>query len=82
MRKLSILTLAVVLPLSSAACRCSPAAEQAAVEIEDTQKIVLQEYKSYVEKDPALDADKKARRKALIESLERLVQKLRKVLEE
>lgn len=82
MRKLSILAIAAVLSLSAVSCTCSPAAKQAAAEIEDTQKIVLPEYKSYVEKDPALDADKKARRKALIESLERLVQKLRKTLEE
>lgn len=81
MKKLVILALAVVLACS-ASCKCSPAARQAAVEIEDTQKLVLPEYKSYVEKDPALDADKKARRKALVESLERLVQKLRKALEE
>jgi len=81
-RKLSILAVVAILSCSVVSCTCSPAARQAAAEIEDTQKIVLPEYKSYVEKDASLDADKKARRKALVESLERLVGKLRKALEE
>lgn len=81
MKKLAV-ALVAALALSGAACRCSPAARQAAVEVEDTQKIVLPEYKVYVEKDASLDADQKKRRLALVESLERLVGKLRRALEE
>ncbi|MGH9389546.1 MAG: hypothetical protein ACRD1Z_08015 [Vicinamibacteria bacterium] len=81
MRKVAF-AFVLALALSAGACKCSPAARQAASEIEATQKIVLPEYKSYVEKDAALDADKKDRRRKLVESLERLVEKLRKALDE
>jgi hypothetical protein len=76
------LAFVLALAISVGGCKCAPAARQAAQEIEDTQKIVLPEYKSYVEKDASLDADKKDRRKKLVESLERLVEKLKKALEE
>lgn len=81
MRKLAF-AFSMAVALSGAACKCSPAARQAASEIQDTQKLVLPEYRSYVEKDASLDADKRARRKALVDSLERLVEKLRKALED
>jgi hypothetical protein len=74
--------LVAVFAIASVSCHCSPASRQAVAEIEDTQKLILPEYMNYVEQDPTLDADKKARRRALVESLERLVRQLRKGLEE
>lgn len=71
-----------ILTLCMMSCGSSPAARQAAREVEETQKIVLPEYRTYVEKDPALVPDQKDRRRKLVESLERLTTKLQDALKE
>jgi hypothetical protein len=74
--------IAVVLVLAFGLAGCTCAAEKQAVrEIRDTHKLVLPEYLKYVEKD-ALGAPEKDRRRKLVESLERLVDRLEKSLEE
>ena len=76
--------LAIVLALAaSALAGCTCAAERQAVrEIRDTHRLILPEYMRYVEKDAALGAAEKDRRKKLAESLDRLADRLEKSLED
>lgn len=61
---------------------CSFAAERyAAKQAEDSVELVLPEYMTYVENDPALDADAKARRKRNAEALREAMKQLRNSLE-
>lgn len=83
MKRFLIVTVLVpILSVLIVGCRCSPTARQAAVEIQETHRLVFPEYAAYVAKDPALDADARARRTRTVESLERLVERLRAALEE
>lgn len=76
------LLLISVLALGITACCSSPAARQAVREVEETHKLVLPEYRTYVEKDPSLAPDQKDRRRKLAESLERLTGRLKAALED
>lgn len=61
---------------------CSFAAERyAAKQTEDSAELVLPEYLTYVENDPNLDADAKARRKRNVEAMREAMKQLRKSLE-
>jgi hypothetical protein len=61
---------------------CSFAAERyAAKQVEDSQELVLVEYVAYVENDPNLDADAKARRKRNVDAMREAMKQLRESLE-
>ena len=79
MKKLT-LAFAALMALSLGACSCT-AEKKAVSDIQSTQQIVLPQYLNYVEKDASLNKDQKDDRKKLVESLQRLVEVLRKSLE-
>lgn len=64
----------------STGCRCT-AERNAVAEIEKTQAIMDVEYLKYVEADSKLDAASKDDRKKLVESRQRLLNRLKKSLE-
>jgi len=80
MRKI-LVALAAVLALAAAGCSCA-AEKNAVAQIERTHEIVLPQYLGYVAKDPGLDPAARDDRTKLIDSLKRLVEKLKKSLEE
>ena len=82
MKRLVLVLVLAVSSVSTIGCKCSAAAKQAAIEIQETNNLVFPEYVAYVGRDTALDADAKARRLRTVESLERLVNRLRAALEE
>ncbi|MGI0150064.1 MAG: hypothetical protein ACREDF_11115 [Thermoplasmata archaeon] len=70
-----------ILSFSLIGCCSSPAAKQAVVEIQDTHKIILPEYRTLVDKSD-MKPDEKDRRKKLADSLERLTGRLKTALED
>ena len=82
MRKLIsnvILGLAILAVAATSSCKCA-AERRAVVEVEDTQKIIVEGWLSYTDADTTLDAAKKDDRRKLVESLHRLMESLKNSL--
>ena len=77
-------TLAVLVLLSLPAipgCATCKAEKNAVAEIEKTQAIMDSEYLRYTDHDPLLTPEQKDNRRKLVESRQRLLDKLKKSLE-
>lgn len=69
-----------LLPLALAAC-CA-VTQKSIEQVEASHELILPDYLGYVDKDAGLDADSKDDRKKLVESLKRVVAKLKKEAKE
>ncbi len=74
--KLALAVLVIFLVAGLTAC-CS-LEKKAVNDVQATHKIILPQYLKYVEEDPKLNEGQKDDRKKLVESLERLVESMRR----
>lgn len=79
MKRFVMSLVALVLVLSSAACRC-PAQKASVAQIEATHELVSTMLLGYVDNDAKLTADEKARRHALVDTDRENIQKLKAAL--
>jgi hypothetical protein len=79
MRKLALGVVLVVVAVFTSGCCAVP--QKLVKDIEDTNAKILPKYLKYVEADANLDAGKKDDEKKLVESLQRVVEALKKQVE-